>query len=126
MELCSIWAYSSSVIQVYSYAGNSINFYFIFLTFCCFASKTLNHVSKASHKQSLPFFLIFIEIFGLKMLKKFGPDLKAARMISSIVLFIGSFALILTSFGSGMITCLIAVSICISMYVSNVSTLFLL
>lgn len=112
---------SSSIMQIYLCTARAVKFYSIFGIFCFFVSKILHRLSHTNCSQMLLFFLIFIEIFGLKVLGKIGPKLKAARMISAILIFIGSLALVLTSFGSGIIVNLIAMTICLFIHTSNFS-----
>lgn len=107
-----MWLSSSSVIDIYLNVANPIIFYVIFVTLCAVASKIILRIPFAENNNFFLILIVFIEIFGLKILKKYAPRMQAARMLSGILIFIGSLTLIITSFGSGMLANLLAVTIC--------------
>jgi len=62
---------------------------------------------------------LFIEILCFLLLRLFGPKIKSARMISGILLFIGSLSLLFASFGYGTIVYIIAICACSIVSIGN-------
>lgn len=67
------------------------------------------------------YLIILVEILILLIVRLFCPKIKAARMLSGILLFIGCLAIIFTSFGSGLLTNMAGIFICLILSISNLS-----
>lgn len=79
-------------------------------------TKLLQQLSVFSIGDRISNAALFIEIVYLLLLRLFGPKIKSARMISGILLFIGSLVLLFTSLGYG--TIVFGTAICASAIVS--------
>ena len=74
-------------------------------------------LSKAD--KNISYAAVFIEMLCFLLFKLFGPKIKSARMISGILLLIGSLTLLFTSFGYGIIIYSIAISACFMVSIGN-------
>ena len=72
-------------------------------------------------KELISSITFFIEMICFILLRLFGPKIKSARMISGILLFIGSLTLLFTSFGYGTVVCIIALCACVIVSIGNSS-----
>lgn len=79
-------------------------------------TKLLQRLSVFSIGDRISNAALFIEIVYLLLLRLFGPKIKSARMISGLLLFIGSLVLLFTSLGYG--TIVFCIAICASAIVS--------
>ena len=86
----------------------------LILNFDRFSSKFLS---------AIPYVLILIESMGLFLMQKFGPKLRHSRLISGIILFVGSFALMFTSLGAGLVIYSVASVLCFIISLSKLSNI---
>ena len=108
---------------MFSFSSEAILLYFQISSFYYISSRILQHLSLIfeNYKESIALCALLVEIFGTFLVIAFVPKIRAARMLSGILIFIGSLAVIFTSFGTGLFVYFLTVLIILIISISRSS-----
>lgn len=122
MELINFCNLSKSYTEIYSLSASAISVYFIFCSAVLIFKNLLIPLSPiGSETEKFSNIIIMSEIALFVIVRVFGPKMKAAKMLSGILFFIGSLTILFTSFGSGVLINLIGILIVLILSISQIS-----
>lgn len=103
-------------------AIESLAGYFKILAAVFVSTKLLNFERLTPESLStIPYAMIIFEILAFFLIKNFGPKLKYSRLISGIIVFVSSFAIMFTSLGTGLVLFSMAALLCLLISLSKLS-----